>query len=668
MNKKSVRDVQVRGQRVLVRVDFNVPLENGRITDDTRIRAALPTVQYLQGQGARVILASHFGRPKGEVNPKFSLDPVAEHLSDLLGKPVEKTSDCVGELVQQRVALLQDGDVMLLENVRFHQEEEQNEPEFARQLAALADIFVNDAFGTAHRAHASTAGVAAYIPAVAGFLMEKEIEMMGAALSSPKRPFVAIIGGAKVSDKIKVIENLLEKVNVLIIGGGMANTFLLAQGYAMGSSLVEMDALDMARSLIQRAEQLGVELLLPVDLQVADRFAADAEKRAVSVSEVPAGWMALDIGPETIVRYAAAIKPAQTVLWNGPMGVFEMDAFAVGTDAVAQAVAECDGTTIVGGGDSVAAVEKSGLVERMSHVSTGGGASLEFLEGKVLPGIAELQDKVVLGRPSAAEAGSTRTPLIAGNWKMHKTLAEAESFARAIVDEAPQLLGIDKLICAPFTTLSTLAKSLQGSTVALGAQNLSYAAEGAFTGEISARMLVDIGVRYVIIGHSERRSYFAETDADVQQKAVAALGAGIVPIICVGEHLEQRDAGVALDVIGAQTLAALTGLDEERWERIVIAYEPIWAIGTGRSATVNDAQLTIAHIRTTIAMTFGAQAAQKVRILYGGSVKPENIADYMSAPDIDGALVGGASLEPASFLQLIQKAIIQKRPMGGGGD
>ncbi|KEO82453.1 phosphoglycerate kinase [Tumebacillus flagellatus] len=395
MNKKTVQDLDVRGKKVFVRCDFNVPLENGAITDDTRIVAALPTIRFLIDNGARVILASHLGRPKGEVNAKYSLDPVAVRLSELLGKNVEKTSDSIGPAVQERVNLLQDGDVLLLENVRFHKGEEKNDPELAKAFASLADVFVNDAFGTAHRAHASTAGIADHIPAVAGFLMEKEIDIMGRALDDPNRPFTAIIGGAKVSDKITVLENLLTKVDQLIIGGGMANTFLKAMGYNLGGSLVEEDKVPLAKELLDRAEKEGVMIFLPEDLVVASAFKADAEHKVIDAEHegVPEGWMALDIGPKSIKTFGLVIARSNTVIWNGPMGVFEMEAFAKGTNAVAEAVAKNTGTTIVGGGDSVAAVEKSGLAEKMTHISTGGGASLEFLEGKALPGVVALQDK-----------------------------------------------------------------------------------------------------------------------------------------------------------------------------------------------------------------------------------------------------------------------------------
>ncbi|MEJ8548059.1 phosphoglycerate kinase [Brevibacillus borstelensis] len=392
MNKKSIRDTDLAGKRVFCRVDFNVPMQDGVITDDTRIRAAVPTIQFLQDAGARVILASHFGRPKGQVVEEMRLTPVAKHLSGLLGTEVKKLNDSVGPEVEAAVAGMQNGDAILLENVRFHAGEEKNDPELAKRFAQLADLFVNDAFGAAHRAHASTAGIADYIPAVAGLLMEKEIRFLGGALSRPERPFTAIVGGAKVKDKIPVIENLLTKVDHLIIGGGMANTFLKAQGYGIGASLCEDDKLDLARTLMEQAKERGVQLLMPVDVVAADRFAADADKQTVSIDAIPEGWMALDIGPKTVELYRKVIVDSKTVVWNGPMGVFEMDAFASGTIGVAKAMEACQGTTIIGGGDSVAAVEKAGVAERMTHISTGGGASLEFMEGKELPGVAVLQD------------------------------------------------------------------------------------------------------------------------------------------------------------------------------------------------------------------------------------------------------------------------------------
>jgi len=391
MNKKTIEDVEWSGKRALVRCDFNVPLdENRNITDDIRIREAVPTIKYLLDHGAAVVLCSHLGRPRGKVVEEMRLTPVAARLSELLGKPVKALDDCVGPAVEAAVAAMKPGDVILLENLRFHAEEEKNDPEFAKQLAKLGDVFVNDAFGTAHRAHASTAGVADYLPAVAGFLMKKEIDFLGSAVQNPKRPFVAILGGAKISDKIGVIENLLSKADVLLIGGGMANTFLKARGLEMGDSLVEEGSLDQARELMAKG---GDKLVLPVDVVVADAFSADAHKKTVPVDQVQPGWRVLDIGPETVKLFADKIAGAQTVVWNGPMGVFEMEPFAQGTFAIARALAESGATTIIGGGDSAAAVEQSGLADRITHISTGGGASLEFLEGIELPGIAVLDDK-----------------------------------------------------------------------------------------------------------------------------------------------------------------------------------------------------------------------------------------------------------------------------------
>lgn len=395
MAKKTIQDIDVKGKRVLVRVDFNVPLDaEGNVTDDKRIVAALPSIKYLLEQGAKVILCSHLGRPKGKVDPQYSLRPVAGKLaSHLPGVKVVFAEDTIGESANAAIAAMQDGEVVLLENVRFHKEETDNDPEFSRKLASLADIFVSDAFGTVHRAHASTAGVAAYLPAVAGFLIGKELSIMGEALDNPARPFVAILGGAKVADKIGVITNLLNKCDSLIIGGGMMFTFYKAMGYEIGSSLLDAESIDLARDLMKQAKEKGVNLLLPVDTVVATAFAADAEHKTVKADAIPEGWMGLDIGPESAKLFAETIRAAKTVIWNGPMGVFEFPAFAEGTKAVAQACADCDGTTIIGGGDSASAVKKLGFAAKMTHISTGGGASLEFLEGKELPGVAALNDK-----------------------------------------------------------------------------------------------------------------------------------------------------------------------------------------------------------------------------------------------------------------------------------
>lgn len=394
MNKKTVKDIDLKGKKVFVRCDFNVPMdEKQNITDNTRIKAALPTIKYLLEQNCKIILASHLGRPKGEVKPEFSLKPVAKELSKLLGKDVIMANDVIGEDATSKAENLKEGEIMLLENVRFHREETDNDPEFAKKLASMAEIFVNDAFGTAHRAHASTTGIADYIPGVAGFLIEKELKFLGNAINNPERPFVAILGGAKVSDKIGVIDSLLDKVDTLMIGGGMAYTFFKAQGYNVGNSLCEVEKTDLALEEMKKAKAKGVKLLLPIDTKIGKEFKPDTESKTVAWTEIPDEWEGFDIGEKTIEMFKKELQNAKTVIWNGPLGLFEFDQFAIGTNEIAKTLADLDATTIIGGGDSAAAVTKAGLADKMTHISTGGGASLEFLEGKKLPGIECLQDK-----------------------------------------------------------------------------------------------------------------------------------------------------------------------------------------------------------------------------------------------------------------------------------
>jgi phosphoglycerate kinase len=389
-NKKTIKDIDVNNKCVLVRVDFNVPIKDGQVSDDTRIKAAIPTIQYLLDHGAAVILLSHLGRPKGKVNPEYTLRPVADHLQKLIERTVSFAEDCIGPAAEKAVAFLEPGQVLLLENTRFHPEEEKNDEDMAKQLASFADIYVNDAFGTAHRAHASTEGVARHLPSVAGLLMEKEIRYLGAAIANPSHPFIAILGGAKVSDKIGVIRNLLTKTDQILIGGGMANTFFKAKGIEIGDSLVEDDVLDTARDLLKEA---GDKLHLPQDMVIADQFAAEANSKTIPVGDVPQGWRILDIGPETVKTFSQILSEAKTVVWNGPMGVFEFPKFAKGTYGIAKAVANSNAISIIGGGESVAAIQQSGLADKITHISTGGGASLEMLEGKMLPGLAALKDK-----------------------------------------------------------------------------------------------------------------------------------------------------------------------------------------------------------------------------------------------------------------------------------
>ena len=390
MNKKTVKDIELKGKRVLMRVDFNVPMADGKVTDDKRIKASLPTIQYVLDQGASLILMSHLGRPKGGPDPEFSLKAAAEVLAALLGKPVKMAPDCVGPEVEKMAKALKPGEVLMLENTRFHAGEEKNDLDLAKQMASLGEVYVNDAFGSAHRAHSSTEGVARFLPAVSGFLMEQELEYLGRAVSNPEHPYIAILGGAKISDKILVVETLLSKCDKLIIGGGMANTFLAAQGYAMQDSLVEASSVDTAKSIMSKA---GNKLLLPIDAVIADKFEAEANSKVVDVDKVPAGWRIMDIGPKSIEAFKAALNGAKLIVWNGPMGVFEMPKFAEGTFAIAKLLAASGATTVIGGGDSASAVKKAGVAKQMTHVSTGGGASLEFLEGKELPGVAALMNK-----------------------------------------------------------------------------------------------------------------------------------------------------------------------------------------------------------------------------------------------------------------------------------
>lgn len=639
MDKKTVRDLDVAGKKVLVRVDFNVPLnDKGEITDDTRITASLPTIQYLLEQKAAVILMAHLGRPKGQVKPELSLAPVAKHLGKLLGKKVLFAPDCVGEAAQAAASKLKPGHIMLLENLRFHKEEEKNDMEFAEKLASLADLYVNDGFGVSHRAHASVEGVTHFLPAAAGFLLEKEIQYVGQAVTNPLHPFVAIIGGAKVSDKIGVISNLLDKVDTLLIGGGMANTFLAAQGYKMGKSLVEEDKLDLAKELLAKAKKNKVNMLLPTDLVMAAAFAPDAEHVTEKVKNLNQAYMALDIGAETSKAYAEALADAKMIVWNGPMGVFEMDAFCKGTEAVAKAVAKSRATSIVGGGDSVAAIEKLGLAKRITHISTGGGASLEYLEGKVLPGVAALDD--------------LRRKMIAGNWKMHKTVSEAVELAEDIVMETNGTLN-EVVIFPPFTALETVADAIDGKHVGYGAQDLHWEDKGAFTGAVSGAMIADICAEYVLVGHSERRTIFGENEKIVASKIIAAYRNGLKPLLCVGENLAEREAGKTARKINMQLKSALRVISAEDAENLVVAYEPIWAIGSGKAATPEDALEVCTLIREKIGKIFTPDIARKVRILYGGSVNEKNAASF-NLSGIDGVLVGGASLNADTFAAIVR--------------
>lgn len=634
MDKRTVKDIQLTGKRVLVRVDYNVPMNDKReITDFIRIEASLPTLHYLLDQGAAVILLAHLGRPKGKVNPKFSLKPVAEALSQLIHRPVQFCSDCVGKEAQAAAAQLRNGDILLLENLRFHPEEEKNDPHFAQELASLGDVFVNDGFGVSHRAHASVEGITHYLPAVAGFLLEKEIAYLGNAVDKPQRPFAAIIGGAKVADKIAVIRSLIKKADVILIGGGMANTFLAAKGYNLGKSLVEKESLGIAKDLLAEAAAQKTKMLLPVDLIMAASFSNEADHEAEDLDALNPEYMALDIGPKTAELYAQTLAGMKTIVWNGPMGVFEMPNYAEGTRRVAEAMAASDGITIVGGGDSAAAVKQMGLADKMSHVSTGGGASLEYLEGKVLPGLAALDD--------------LRTPIVAGNWKCHKTVEEAMELAHQVA-HGTEMARAEVVLFPPFTALESVAAMVDDDGIGYGAQDIFYEDEGSYTGAVSGPMIAEIGSRYVLVGHSERRKFFHESNEIVVKKVLAAFRNDLDPVLCVGEDADEHENGSTKDKILSQLTPVLNVLTDGQIQHLLVAYEPVWAIGSGKSAEVRDAVAAADLIRKAVAEKFGKEAARRVRILYGGSVTSEN-AYAFHEDGIDGVLVGGASLSAQEF-------------------
>ena len=641
----TVRDVSVEDRRVLVRVDFNVPLsESDTVSDDSRIVASLPTIKYLREQGAKVILVSHLGRPGGRRVPDLSLAPVVRRLSQLLETEVLLMDEVVGSRVTEATAAMMPGDVLFLENVRFEPGEAENDSRLARRLAGLADIYVNDAFGAAHRAHASTHGVAEYLPGVMGLLFEREIRTLSRLRDEPEQPYVAVLGGAKISDKLPVCRQMLSKVDALALGGGLANTFLLCLGYSVGNSLVEPEMIPQVRSIIAEATRRDVDLLMPLDVVVAKTITPSAATRVVDANQVPRGWVIVDIGPRTVARYEEKLKSARMIFWNGPMGILEIPRFARGTEQVAKAVAsQTEAETVVGGGESVQALGKLGLIDRVDHVSTAGGAALEFLAGRELPALQVLQ-----------RVERRRAMWVGGNWKMNTRKNEAVGLAQQVRDRwegtSPEVV-----LFPPHPFVDVVGREIRGTPVGLGGQDCHHKDTGPYTGGVSAIMLRSVGARYVLVGHSECREFDGDTDERVRDKFRLAANAGLSIVLCVGESLEQRDSGGYLDRVTEQLEIALDGAGDYPGRKLVVAYEPVWAIGTGRPAGPEDVEIMTSHIRSELVRLQGSEESMWTRVVYGGSVNAGNVADFVGLPDVDGVLVGGASLQAEAFVGICRR-------------
>ncbi len=631
----------------MLRVDFNVPMgTDGSISDDTRIREALPTIEYLRSQGARIVVMSHLGRPGGQRVHRLSLAPVARRLGELIGVDVPLAEEIVGARVRRTIDELPEGGVLVLENVRFHPGEEGDDIEFSRELAALGDVFVNDAFGTAHRAHSSTHGVARELPAVAGLLMHREISALRELRDEPKPPYVAVLGGAKISDKLSVCRRLLDKVDVLILGGGLANTFLLAMGHSVGNSLAEPDMVSEVKSLIAEASRKDVDLLMPLDVVVANTISPSATTEVVDTGSVPRGWSIVDIGPRTVARYTSRISAAKTVFWNGPMGVMEIPTFSRGTEAIARAVASASGAqSVVGGGESVEMLTKLHLTNEVDHVSTGGGAALQYLAGDTLPAIALLE------RTGTGE----RTPWIGGNWKMSVPGSKARDLAEDVVGGK----DVEVVIFPSYTQLESVCRAVSDLDLAVGGQDCHWQTEGSYTSGVSGAMLTEAGATYTLVGHSECRRYLGDDNDRVARKFLAALNSGLRVVLCIGEESRSGPDG-GWKTIERQIhrpladLPEILGKDYPWAERLVVAYEPVWAIGTGEAADPPIVREITGLIRQELAKIFDPWTAEGIRVVYGGSVKADNVGDFLEFPSVDGVLVGGASTSADSFNAIVR--------------
>ena len=636
---RTIEGVDFKNKRVLIRFDFNVPVEDGVVQDDERIVQSLPTLNYVLERGGIPVIMAHFGRPKGEVNKKYSLAPVLKKLEEHIGKKVTLLGDITSKETYEKIKKAEEGDVILLENIRFEKGEEKNDPELSKALAKFANIYINDAFGCAHRNHVSTEGVTHYINnCYAGFLMKKEIDVLSSLKKNAQSPFVVFVGGSKVSSKISVLESFLKVADKIIIGGAMAYTFLKAQGKTVGKSMVEDDYIDTAISFLEKAKELKKDIILPVDHNCAKEFSKDAECIYVDNENIPDDLMGMDIGEKTLAKIKRAIAGAKTVFWNGPAGVFEMEQFAKGTNEIARMITSlADAKTVVGGGDSVSAVKKSGLSDKIYHISTGGGASLEFLEGRYFDSLTALYDR------------NNSRKFVVGNWKMNMVKQDALDMVSALKEKV-DFQNVKVMVCPTYPILDSVSSACKKSQIGVGAQNINENDKGAFTGEVSCEILKSINVSTTILGHSERRSMYEESNSIINKKIKKAIENGFDVILCVGEDKVRRKLGTWKKFLSYQIANNLRGVDPANIkEHITIAYEPIWAIGTGKSASAKDAEEAASHIRAKLCSMASENIAYKVKILYGGSVSNDNVKEFLSQSNIDGVLVGGASLDKEKF-------------------